>query len=174
MRLRNQRDPSKISRTWGRAMKLKIRMCLGSAAFAGALFAAPFSGAQQKAAPVSQTRFSYDMSHETQIQGTVVSFTASSPVAPIGPHATIQTSSGIVDVHLGNADTMKANDIFVEPGDSVKIVGANQNYGNANVFLARVLVKGNQTVALRNRNGIPIMPRHGAAVKTQSILGGAQ
>jgi hypothetical protein len=155
-------------------MRLNIRLWLGNAAFAGALLAAPLAGAQQKTAPVPQTRFSYDMSHETQIQGTVVSFTASSQVAPIGPHATIQTSSGIVDVHLGNADTMKANDIFVEPGDSVKIVGANQSFESGNVFLARVLQKGNQTVALRNRNGIPILPRHGAAAKTRSILGGAQ
>jgi hypothetical protein len=155
-------------------MKLKIRIGLSSAALAGVLLSASLAGAQQKSTQVSQTRFSYDMSHETQIQGTVVSFTASSQVAPIGPHATIQTSSGIVDVHLGNADTMKANDIFVEPGDSVKIVGANQSFESGNVFLARVLQKGNQTVALRNRNGIPILPSHGAAAKTRSILGGAQ
>ena len=155
-------------------MKLKIRMCLGCAAFAGALVTVSFAGAQQKTTQITQGSFSYDASHETQIQGTVVSFTASSQTAPIGPHATIQTSSGNVDVHLGIAGTMKVNDVFLAPGDSVKIVGASHNFGNGNVFLARVLQKGNQTVTLRNAKGIPLAPRHPGPVKARSAVGGAQ
>jgi hypothetical protein len=155
-------------------MKLNIRRCLGSAAFAGALLSASFAGAQQKSTQTTQGSFSYDASRETQIQGTVVSFTASSQIAPIGPHATIQTSSGYVDVHLGNAETMKINDIFLASGDSVKIVGASHNFGNGDVFLARVLQKGKQTVTLRNAKGIPLAPRHAGPVKARSAVGGAQ
>jgi hypothetical protein len=155
-------------------MKLKIRLYLGSAALAVALLSASLAGAQQNQAAVSQASFSYDASHETQIQGTVVSFTRGSEVVPIGPHATIKTSSGIVDVHLGNADTLKINNVSLAAGDSVKIVGANHNYGNGNVFLARVLQKGNQTVTLRNAKGIPLAPRVEGPVKARSILGGAQ
>jgi hypothetical protein len=103
-----------------------------------------------------------------------VSFSAASQAAPIGPHARIQTASGIVDVHLGNADTMKINDVFLAPGDSVKIVGASHNFGNGDVFLARVLQKGNQAVTLRNSKGIPLSPMRAGAVKTRSILGGAR
>jgi hypothetical protein len=69
---------------------------------------------------------------------------------------------------------MKINDIFLAPGDSVKIVGASRNFGNGNVFLARVLQKGNQTVTLRNAKGIPLAPRHPGPVKTRSAVGGAQ
>jgi hypothetical protein len=155
-------------------MKLKIRMCLGCAAFAGALVAVSFAAAQQKTTQITQGSFSYDASHETQIQGTVVSFTASSQAAPIGPHATIQTSSGNIDVHLGNADTMKINDVFLASGDSVKIVGASQKFGNGDVFLARVLQKGNQIVTLRNLKGIPLVPRHPGPVKARSVVGGAR
>jgi hypothetical protein len=155
-------------------MRLKIRMGLGCAAFAGALVAVSFAGAQQKSTQITQGSFSYDASRETQIQGTVVSFTASSQIAPIGPHATIQTSSGNVDVHLGNADTMKINDMFLASGDSVKIVGASLNFGNGDVFLARVVQKGHQTVTLRNSKGIPLAPRHPGPVKARSAVGGAQ
>jgi len=155
-------------------MKPKIRMCLGSAAFAGALLAVSFAGAQQKSAQIQQTSFSYDVSRETQIQGTVVSYTAASQTALAGPHALIRTSSGNVDVHLGSAETMKAHDIFVAPGDSVKIVGSSHNFGSGDVFLARVLQKGNQTVALRNAKGIPLEPRHPGTAKTRSILGGTR
>jgi hypothetical protein len=155
-------------------MKLKIRMYLGCAACSGFLLIASFAGAQQKTTQTTQGSFSYDASHETQIQGTVVSFTASSQTAPIGPHATIQTSSGNVDVHLGNSDTMKINDVFLAAGDSVKIVGASHNFGNGDVLLARVLQKGNQTVTLRNAKGIPLAPRHPGAVKARSVVGGAQ
>ena len=155
-------------------MKLKIRLYLGSAAVAVALLSASLAGAQQQPTAVAQASFAYDSSHETQIQGTVVAFMRGSEVAPIGPHATIQTSSGIVDVHLGNADTLKINGVALATGDLVKIVGANHNFGNGNVFLARVLQKGNQTVTLRNAKGIPLAPRVEGPVKTRSILGGAQ
>jgi hypothetical protein len=145
---------------------------LGCVAFAGVAIFAPFSGAQQKTTQVARANISYDLSRETVVQGTVVSFTASSQVTPFGPHATIHTASGNVDVHLGNADTMKSKDIFLEAGDSVKIVGASHNFGNEDVFLARVLQKGNQVVALRNRNGIPLSPTRATVVKSRSILGG--
>jgi hypothetical protein len=155
-------------------MKLKIQMWLGCAVFAGALLCAPFSGAQQKQTPVPQAMAPYELSRETMLQGTVVSVTTSSQVAPIGPHAAILTSSGTVDVHLGNAGTMKINDIFLAPGDSVKVVGENENFGGVVVFLARVLQKGNQTVTLRNLKGIPMAPRRAGPVKARSAFGGAQ
>lgn len=155
-------------------MRLSIRLCLSSAAFAGVLLSTPFSGAQQKPAPVAQANISYELSRETVVQGTVVSYSAASTVAPIGPRARIQTSSGSVDVHLGNADLIKINDMFLESGDSVKIVGVMQNFGNGSIFIARVLQKGNQTVTLRNRNGVPLAPRRAGPVKARSALGGAQ
>ncbi len=144
-------------------MKLNIRMYLGSAAFAGALLCAPFSGAQQKQTPVPQANISYDLSRETVLQGTVVSFTAASSVPPVGAHVTIQTASGPVDVHLGNATLLKSNDIFLAAGDSVRIVGESQAYGGGSFFAARVLQKGSQSVALRNSNGIPLSPKRAAS-----------
>jgi hypothetical protein len=156
-------------------MKLNIRMCLGSAVFAGTLFFASFSGAQQKQTSVAQANISYDLSRETVLQGTVVSFTASSQVPPIGSHVTIQTASGPVDVHLGNASVLKMKDVFLAAGDSVRIVGEKQLYGGGSFFAARILQKGNQSVTLRNSMGIPVSPKRAVtgspAAKRQ---GGAQ
>jgi hypothetical protein len=156
-------------------MRLKIQMCLGCAACAAALLTAPFSGAQQKPTPVAQANSSYDLSRETVLQGTVVSFTASSQVPPLGAHATIQTASGPVDVHLGNASLLKRSDIFLAAGDSVRIVGENQPYGDGSFFAARVLQKGSQSVTLRNSKGIPLSPKHTTSASgARSRQAGAQ
>jgi hypothetical protein len=156
-------------------MRLKIQMFLGCAAFAGALLAVPFSGAQQKQTSVTQAGISYDLSRETVLQGTVVSFTATSQVPPLGSHVTIQTASGLVDVHLGNATVLKRNDIFLAAGDSVRIAGEDQRYGGGSFFAARVLQKGSQTVTLRNSKGIPLSSKRTVtAVNSRVRPGGAQ
>jgi hypothetical protein len=155
-------------------MRLKRTLFLTTALSTATLFSAPFSGAQQKASPVLQANFAYDVTREAVVQGTVLSYTAASTVAPIGPHAQIQTASGVVDVQLGSAQVMKQNDIFLEPGDSVKIVGESMNFERGPVFLARILRKGNQIVTLRNINGIPIMAKPVSLAKPRVIVGVAR
>lgn len=155
-------------------MKLRIRLCLGCVAFAVSAIFAPFSGAQQKTTQVAQANVSYDLSRETVVQGTVVSFTASSQIPPLGSHVTIQTASGSVDVHLGNESLLKSNDIFLAAGDSVRIVGENQQYGSGSFFAARVLQKGSQSVTLRNSKGITLSPKRAGAATGHARQGGPQ
>jgi hypothetical protein len=152
----------------------KTKTCWGCAAFAALLFA-PFSGAQQKQTPVAQANISYDLSRETVLQGIVVSFIASSQLPPMGAHVTIQTASGPIDVHLGNASLLKRSDIFLAAGDSVRIVGENQPYGDGSFFAARILQKGSQSVTLRNSRGIPFLPKRTVTgSRAQIRQGGAQ
>lgn len=156
-------------------MTLKIRLFLGTALFAGAFFCASFSGAQQQATPATQSNVIYDVSRETVLSGKVLTYTADSTVAPIGPHAMIQTSSGVVDVHLGNAQRLKAKGFTLASGDSVSIVGENVSFGDGPAtFFARILRKGSQTVTLRNLKGIPLVAMAGGSSKPRSIFGGAQ
>lgn len=152
-------------------MRSKKLLLLGTAV--SAVFVASATLAQQKQA-VTQANFAYDVTREAVVRGTVTSYTAASEVAPIGPHAMIQTSSGLVDVHLGNAQYMKQNDLFLAPGDSVSIVGMSQSLGTGTVFLARIVRKGNQTVTLRNLNGIPLVAKPAANAKPRSIAGGVR
>lgn len=138
-------------------MRLNTKLYLSSFLSAAVLFSAPLARAQQKTS--TQANAAYDVTKESVVQGTVVSYTGASNVPPIGPYAKIQTASGVVNVHLGNATVMKQNDVFLAPGDSVNIVGENLAFGSSSVFVARVLRKGNQTVTLRNLNGVPLLAK---------------
>lgn len=153
-------------------MKAKIGLFLSVGVFVGALFSVPFAGAQQKQALIPQANVSYDLSRETVLQGTVVSFSPASKVAPVGARVTLQTASGPIDVHLGSASLLKQSDIFLAPGDSVRIVGQNESMANGNIFVARVLQKGTQSVTLRNSKGIPLSSKRTASVSTAHLRKG--
>jgi hypothetical protein len=135
-----------------------LRWRTGLATLTCALLLSAIVSAQQKAPSVSQRNLSYDISRESVLKGTVVQFTASSSVAPLGPHVTVSTGSGVVDVHLGNARLLEANHLTLSAGDSIHIVGENISYGSGTQFVARVIQKGNQTVALRSTRGFPLAP----------------
>jgi hypothetical protein len=155
-------------------MKLNIRLWFGNASLAVILLFPGFSGAQQKQMPAAQASISYDLSRETVLEGTVVSFTSNSKIPPLGSHVTMQTASGPVDVHLGSEALLKSNDIFLAAGDSIRIVGEDQPYGGGSFFAARILQKGSQSVTLRNSNGIPLSPKRNVGGSSiRSRRGGA-
>jgi len=140
-------------------MKLGNRLSIGGAWLAGVLFLSTDAGAQQKEAQsVPQTTQAYDVSSETIVQGSVLTYAASSSVAPLGAHVTVQTSSGVVDVHLGSAQLLEANHFSLVPGDSIRIVGESLPYGQASQFFARLIQKGSQSLALRSVRGFPLRP----------------
>lgn len=155
-------------------MKLKKNLLLGIAIFASFLLCASLSFAQQKPTAIAQANVAYDVTQESVVQGTVLSYTAASSVAPIGPQAKIQTSSGVVDVHLGNASLMKQYDMFLAPGDSVKIVGESFRFSTGPVVLARIVQKGNQTAILRNLHGIPLLGKPRPDAKPRVLAGEAR
>jgi hypothetical protein len=134
-------------------MKLNIRMCFGSAAFAGALLAVCFADAQQQSSAVSQTNSVYDVSRETVLQGKVLSFTEESAAPPIGAHVSIQTVYGPVDVHVGSAKLLEHNGFTLATGDSVRITGEVISYGQNSTFAARIIENGTQSVTVRNAKG---------------------
>jgi hypothetical protein len=153
-------------------MKLNMRLCFGSASLAGILLFPGFSRAQQKQMPAAQASISYDLSRETVLEGTVVSFTSNSKIPPLGSHVTIQAAAGPVDVHLGSEAVLKSNDIFLAAGDSIRMVGENQPYGGGSFFAARVLQKGSQSVTLRNSSGIPLSPKRkvgGSTIRSHRV-----
>ena len=98
------------------------------------------------------------MSRETALTGTVIKYTESSSAPPLGAHVTLHTSSGVVDVHLGNAQLLAANHFSLSAGDSVRIVGENIASGSSLQFVARVIEKGNQSLTMRSTRGFPLSP----------------
>jgi hypothetical protein len=125
--------------------------------FVGVLACAAIVGAQEKAQTVTQRASAYDVARESVLQGTVVSYAASSSTPPVGAHVKVQTSSGVVDVHIGNAKLLSTNHLTLGPGDAVRITGENVVFGQSTFYAARLLQKGSQTVTLRSIHGLPLV-----------------
>jgi hypothetical protein len=140
-------------------MKRLTRIGIGGAWLASAFLLSITAGAQQqKAQSISQRNQAYDVSRESVLQGTVLVYTAASSTAPLGAHVTVQSASGEVDVHLGNAQLLAANHFSLSNGDSVRIVGESLAYGSGTQFVARLVQKGNQVLAVRSTRGFPLSP----------------
>jgi hypothetical protein len=116
----------------------------------------------------------YSTARETKLQGKVVSYSAQSNSARSGATLSLQTSSGVVNVHLGNAHLLSSRNVTLNAGDAVTITGENVAFGNQTIFAARVLQKGNITVTLRSKTGqtLVITPRSEGGV--QSAPAGAR
>lgn len=111
---------------------------------------------QQATQPDAQLR-TYSQARESSLVGTVIKFdTASSAALPMGAHVLLQTSSGQVDVHLGNAKVLQASHLELNSGDSIRIIGEPIAVGDSTYFAARIVQKGAQAVAVRNTKGFPL------------------
>ena len=100
----------------------------------------------------------YDVARESVISGKIVQYNATSSTPPLGAHISLQTSSGTIEVHAGNAKLIQASNISLQAGDSVSITGETVQFGNSAVFVARVIQKGSQSMAVRSKNGVPLLP----------------
>jgi hypothetical protein len=100
----------------------------------------------------------YDVARESTISGKIVQYSSPSTTPPLGAHISLQTSSGTIDVHAGNAKLIEASHISLHPGDSVSITGETVEFGNGSIFVARIIQKGSQSVMVRSKNGMPLLP----------------
>jgi hypothetical protein len=110
----------------------------------------------------------YDLKREGTLVGTVIAFTESSTTPPLGAHVTLQTTGGVVDIHLGDARLLAVNHFNVQTGDTLRIIGENVAFGSATPFLARIVQKGAQALAVRSPRGIPYsywVPKNSSANK---------
>jgi hypothetical protein len=134
-------------------MKLTTQKRIAALMLLSALALCLSAAAQQSAPAVAQRLQSYDVSREVFLVGAVVKFDPASATPPIGAHVLLQTPSGQVDVHLGNAQLLKANHLELNAGDNVRIVGESLASGDTSIFAARIVQKGAQAVAVRNNRG---------------------
>src|SRR5215472_15957350 len=94
---------------WEGAMKSKNRPLLLLFMLAGSLTLC-LSASAQKAMPSDMELLrTYNTNREIFLVGTVVKYETASENPPIGAHVTLQTASGQVDVHLGNAKVLEVH-----------------------------------------------------------------
>lgn len=143
---------------WEASMKSKTRLPLLFFMLSGWLTLCLSASAQQAMPSDAQLLRTYNASREISLMGRVVKYETSSPLPPMGAHVTLQTASGQVDAHLGNAKVLELNHFTLNVGDNVRIVGEPMALGEGTYFAARIVQKGTQAVALRNANGFPLLP----------------
>src|SRR5262249_549925 len=115
----------------------------------------------------------------SSLQGTILSYTENSKTPPLGAHVLLQTSSGNVDVQLGDARVLHQVKMNLAQGMSVRFVGQTRTVGQNTVFLARLVQVGSQIVAVGATRGGPVspgVPRGKAAAKNAAAnqQGGAR
>jgi len=90
-------------------MKSKNRLLLLLFMLAGSLALCLSLDAQQAMPSDALLLRTYNASREISLVGTIVKYETASTAPPMGAHVTIQTATGQVDVHLGNAKVLEAD-----------------------------------------------------------------
>lgn len=155
-------------------MKSKTRSMFLLFMFAGSLTLCLSASAQQAMPSDAQLLRTYSASREISLVGTVVKYETASTVPPMGAHVTLQTASGQVDVHLGNAKVLDANHLTLNTGDNVRIIGEPVALGEGTYFAARIVQKGTQAVAVRNAKGFPLSPASTVTPQQREALRGVR
>ncbi len=155
-------------------MKSKNRLLLLLYMLAGSLMLCLSASAQQAAPSDAQLLRTYNANREVSLVGGVVKYETASTVPPMGAHLTLQTASGQVDVHLGNAKVLEANHLALNAGDNVRIIGEPMALGEGTYFAARIVQKGAQAVAVRNSKGFPLTPASTLTPQQKEALRGVR
>jgi hypothetical protein len=166
--------PSGILKAWEGEMNTLARNAAATLILAGALSLGSSAGAQQSAQSDLRRLQTYEVSRELSVIGTVVKYEPASSVAPIGAHLLLQTASGPLDVHLGNAKLLQASHFDLNSGDNVRVVGESLALDGGTFFAARIVQKGTQAVAVRNTKGFPLLPASALTPAQKEALGGVR
>jgi hypothetical protein len=151
---------------------MKIRARTAISVLAGVFALCLSGGAQQNTPPDARQLQSYDVGREVSVVGSVVKFEAASSSLPMGAHLLVQTASGQVDVHLGDARVLRAAKLELNAGDNVRIVGENLVTEGGSFFAARIVQKGMQAVAVRTTRGFLTRPGGGVSASQAAALRG--
>jgi hypothetical protein len=155
-----------LAETFKGERKQTMYIRLGIATTVAAVCLAAAAYAQEPAAKAVSANV-YSVARESVLQGKVVEYSAASSTGPIGAHVKLQTSSGIVDVHLGNAHLISSRHVTLNAGDAVTVTGESMPFGTGTVFAARVLQVAGTTITLRSKNGttLVVTPRSEGGVQ---------
>jgi hypothetical protein len=114
-----------------------------------------FSAVAQKAQQTNRPK--YDVDTETKIKGTVEEV----KLPPKGSekeivHLLVKTGTDTVDVYLSPKSFLDDMGVSFSKGDEIVLTGSRVKQGEADLILAREVVKGTDTLVLRDAKGNPI------------------
>jgi hypothetical protein len=73
-----------------------------------------------------------------------------------GLHFTLNTTDGVVAVHVGPLSFVRAKSVTFASGDALTILGSRIQMGGQEVLIPREIRKGDQVLTLRDANGRPL------------------
>ena len=103
----------------------------------------------------------YDTSTETKLKGTVQELKL--PVKgkeKDAAHLTIKNGEDVIDIYLCPKAFMDDMGITFAKGDEIAFTGSKVKDGEADMILAREVVKGSDTLTLRDDKGNPVWSWH--------------
>jgi len=120
--------------------------------------------------------FSYDVTREVTLRGTVSSvvgkssavFEKSSAGMIMGSHLLVATSDGRVDASLGKANVQGKHALPIAAGEQIEMTGVMKTIKHQQVFLVRTVTADGHVYTIRNEHGYPVSQhaREGASRKT--------
>jgi hypothetical protein len=110
--------------------------------------------------------FSYDVSKEVTLNGTVSSVLerpagalSKSSGMIMGSHLMLATSSGPVDASMGKFALTGKGAIHVGAGQQIEVTGVMKTIKDKEVFLVRSVKVGDEVYTIRNERGVPVSPQ---------------
>lgn len=99
----------------------------------------------------------YDVSTVNTVEGDVVNVELFSPGPGLAPGVHLMLGAGdeTITVHLGPAWYIENQEDGIEAGDHVRIEGSRVSVDGEVVLIAAVVTRGNETLVLRDENGVP-------------------
>jgi len=133
-----------------------------------ALLALPASGQSQSAVAKPSGPFSYDISREITLNGTVSGVLKKpGPGMIMGDHLLVATPSGTVDVSLGNSALQGKYGMTVTEGQHLQLTGVMKTLKGKQVFLARLVKVDGQLYMIRNEQGFPVSLRSASSHRAE-------
>jgi hypothetical protein len=131
-------------------MSLSLRFSAVLLALTLTLVCLPFAAAQASAPK-------YDLATETKMKGIVQELKLPEKGSEKeAAHLTLKSGDTIIDVYLCPKAFLEDMGSSLAKGDEVSLTGSKIKQGDADLLLAREVVKGTDTLVLRDDKGKPI------------------
>lgn len=99
----------------------------------------------------------YDLHTETKMKGTVEELKLPPKGSEKeGAHLLMKNGSDTIDIYLCPGSFLQDMGVTFKKGDEIALTGSKVKQGDADLILAREVVKGTDTLVLRDEKGSPI------------------
>jgi hypothetical protein len=137
----------------------RSRKVISLLVFLAVLFGAPVCAQKNQTASASQPK--YDLKTEAKLKGTVEDLR----LPPKGSekeitHLVLKNGADAVDVYLCPQAFLADMGFSFSKGDEIALTGSKVKQGESDLILAREVVKGSDTLVLRDEKGSPVWSWH--------------